>query len=155
MRILIIEDNPKDRELLIYALQEHFKSEAKFRDVSDLKSAHEYLERGNVDCILLDLQLPDSSGIDTFLHVFTAYPQIPIVIVSHNANLKLATQMVRTGAEDYIIKDYTNTTVLFRRVLFAVERGQRNRQRLMGHRPTDPAPPVVDESIPDTLPSRR
>jgi len=156
MRILIIEDNPQDRELLTFALQEHFKTEAKFREAPDLQSAHGFLSRGNVDCIILDLNLPDSSGIDTFLHVYTAYPNIPIVIVTHNSNLELAKQMVRTGAEDYILKDFTNTTVLFRRVLFAVERNQRNRSRLMSKPPaTEPAPPPVDEPVPDTLPSTK
>lgn len=149
MRILIVEDNPQDRELLTYALQDHFKSEAKFREADNLTDAHEYLKRGNVDCILLDLQLPDSSGIDTFLHIYTAYPHIPIVVVSHNPHLELAKQMVRAGAEDYILKDYTNTTAIFRRVLFAVERSHRNRDRLMSH------PPEIEEPAPDTLPSGR
>jgi len=141
--------------LLTYALQEHFKDKAKFREASDLASAHDFLKRGNVDCILLDLQLPDSSGIDTFLHVFTAYPHIPIIVVSHNSHLELATQMVRAGAEDFILKNYTNTTAIFRRVLFAVERNNRNRKRLMSDRPTEPAPPAIEpiESSPDTLPS--
>lgn len=137
IRVLIVEDNPTDRELLVFALQDHFKTEAKFREVSDLRSAHEYLKRGNVDCIILDLQLPDSSGIDTFLHVYTAYPGIPIVIVSHNSNLELAKQMVKTGAEDFILKDFTNTVAIFRRVLFAIERNHRNRERLMSKPPND------------------
>ena len=131
IRVLIVEDNPTDRELLIFALQDHFKTEAKFREVSDLRSAHEYLRRGNVDCIILDLQLPDSTGMDTFLHVYTAYPHIPIIIVSHNSNLELAKRLVRAGAEDFILKDFTNTVAIFRRVLFAIERNQRNRDRLM------------------------
>lgn len=156
MRILIVEDNPQDRELLTFALQDHFKTEAKFREAHSLQDAHDYLKRGNVDCILLDLQLPDSSGIDTFLHIYTAYPHIPIVVVSHNPHLELARQMVRAGAEDYILKDYTNTTAIFRRVLFAVERSRRNRERLMSVRPTSKPPPGKEEDeIPDTLPSGR
>jgi DNA-binding NtrC family response regulator len=131
VNILIVEDNSSDRELLVYALAEHFKTEARFREASTLKQAQDYLERGGVACILLDLQLPDSAGLDTFLRIYTAYPQIPIVIVTHNANLELAKQLVKTGAEDVILKDFTNTTAIFRRVLLAQERTARNRRRLM------------------------
>jgi len=131
VNILIVEDNSTDRELLVFALQEHFQAEARFREASTLKDAHDFLERGDVECVILDLQLPDSAGLDTFLRIYTSYPQIPIVIVTHNANLKLAQELVKTGAEDVILKDFTNTTAIFRRVLLAVERTERNRRRLM------------------------
>lgn len=131
MKILIVEDNPSDRELLTFALQDHFKTEAKFREAKTLQEADGYLKRGQVDCIILDLGLPDSTGLDTFLRLYTSYPHIPIVVMSQNANLKLATELIKAGAEDYILKDYTNTIAIFRRVLFAVERQERNRRRLM------------------------
>lgn len=131
MNILVVEDSSSDRELLIFTLQEHFQEEAHFREAATLKDAHSYLERGNVDCIILDLQLPDSAGLDTFLRVYTAYPQIPIIIATHNANLELARQLVRAGAEDVILKNFTHTTAIFRRILLATERTARNRKRLM------------------------
>lgn len=131
INILIVEDSRSDRELLTFALQDHFKTEARFREATTLKQANSYLERGSVNCILLDLQLPDSSGLDTFLRVYTAYPQTPIVVVTHNTNLELAKQLVKTGAEDVILKDFTNTTAIFRRVVLAITRTERNRKRLM------------------------
>jgi len=136
MNILIVEDNPTDRELLIEALEEHFQAQARFREASNLLDADSYLKRGSVDCVILDLGLPDSAGLDTFTRIYMAYPQIPIVVMSNTANLKLATEMIKAGAEDYILKDYTNTVALFRRVMFAIERCSRNRRRLM----TDPPP---------------
>ena len=153
MRILIVEDNPQDRELLIFALQEHFKTEAKFREATDLEMAHEYLQRGGVDAVVLDLQLPDSSGLDTFTRVHAAYPHIPVIVVSHNASLDLAVDIVRRGAEDVIIKQFTDTTVLFRRILFAIERGVRNRALWMTEPPPPPESGTSIEAPPDTLPS--
>lgn len=150
MRILIVEDNPADRELLVYALQEHFKTEAKFREADNLKTAHEYLARGGVDAIVLDLQLPDSSGLETFTRVHAAYPHLPVIVVTHNVDLELAVDIVQQGAEDVIIKDFTNTIVLFRRILFAIERGLRNRALWMTEPPPAPEP---EEPSPDTLPS--
>jgi DNA-binding response OmpR family regulator len=155
MRILIVEDNPQDRELLIFTLQEHFKTEAKFREAQTLQVAHDYLARGGTDAIVLDLHLPDSSGLSTFTRIHRAYPHLPVIVVTNNTNLKLAVDIIRQGAEDVIVKDFTNSTELFRRILFAIERGVRNRAFLM----TDPPPPPeevpVDEPVPETLPSTK
>lgn len=151
MRILIVEDNPQDRELLIFALQEHFKTKAKFREADNLQTAHDYLQRGGVDAVVLDLQLPDSSGMETFERVHLAYPHLPIIVATHNADLELAVSIVQQGAEDVILKDFTNTTVLFRRILFAIERGLRNRALWMTEPP--PAPEPDEEPSPDTMPS--
>lgn len=141
MRILIVEDNAADRELLLELLQDHFMKQAKFRMATNIRDAFEYLERRHshpsivpgippteapyFDCVILDLQLPDSMGRETFRSIHRRFPDLPIVIVSHNKDQQLALDLIREGAQDFILKDYTNTTDIFRRVLFAVER-QRN-----------------------------
>ena len=153
MKILVVEDNPADRELITLALQEHFETRVLFREVSDLESAHEYLKRGSVDCIVLDLGLPDSSGLDTFTRIYMAYPHIPIVVVSNTGSLALAKDIFKTGAEDFIIKDYTNTNTLFRRIVFAVERVRRNQRRWMTSPPPDVSDTPDDDDMPETLPS--
>jgi DNA-binding response OmpR family regulator len=140
MRILIVEDNPSDQELLLEWLQEHFIQQAKFRVASDLKGAFDYLNRrhssllpGGVTadepyfhCILLDLGLPDSNGRDTFRAIHGAHSHIPIVVVSNNPDQSLAVELIREGAEDFILKNFSDTNDLFRRILFAVERSTRD-----------------------------
>lgn len=130
MNILIVEDNPADRELLVEALIESFPHAARFRTAASLKEAFAYLARSldgepYFDVVLLDLQLPDSSGRETFQAIHEVYPDLPIVILSHNTDQDLAVDCIRAGAQDVIIKDYSNPLVLFRRVLFAVERHRR------------------------------
>ena len=139
MRILIVEDNPKSRKLLLYLLQERFMSEAKFREAQDLKSAFEYLRRwkeadkeviknGEVPeatCIILDLSLPDSAGKETFLKINKLHPEIPIVVMTSTNDRELAESMVDLGAQDYIIKNFTNEEEIFRRVSFAIRRHNR------------------------------
>jgi len=139
MRILIVEDNQNDRELLLELLQDHFMAQAKFRTASTLEGAFEYLNRRHTSlapdvpadepyfhCVILDLGLPDSTGRDTFMAIHEAFPSTPIVIVSNNKDQDLAVQLIREGAEDFILKDFSNSTALFRRILFAVERSNRS-----------------------------
>jgi DNA-binding response OmpR family regulator len=125
MRILIVEDSPTDRELLRYLLEDQFQSEAKFREANNLATAFRYLEQGNIDCILLDLQLPDSAGKETFRKINDRFPDIPTVVMTHNKDRTLALEMIKMGAADYVLKDFTNPDDIFRRIMFAVEKHSR------------------------------
>lgn len=140
MRILIVEDNHQTRQLLLYLLQERFMEEAKFREASDLRTAFHYLRMWKdadrksrmagqpVDpiCIILDLSLPDSVGRETFLKLFRAFPDIPIVVMTNTNDRSLAEEMVDVGAQDYILKNFTDEEEVFRRISFAVRRHRRS-----------------------------
>jgi len=122
MRILIVEDNPTERELLRYLLEGRFQHEAKFREASSLSMAFTYLEQRNIDCVVLDLSLPDSAGKETFEKINARYPDVPVIVMTHNKNRELALEMIKMGAADYILKDFTNEEDIFRRIVFAVEK---------------------------------
>jgi DNA-binding NarL/FixJ family response regulator/soluble cytochrome b562 len=122
MRILIVEDNPQERELLRYLLEDRFKSEAKFREADNLRTALSYLASDTIDVVVLDLSLPDSAGRETFDQIHSSYPDVPIVVMSNNKDRALAIDMVKRGADDYVVKNYTDEEELFRRILFAVEK---------------------------------
>lgn len=121
-RILIVEDSPTDRELLRYLLETRFQEEAKFREATTLEEALIYLARGTTDCVILDLQLPDSTGRETFRTIASKYPDIPIIVMTHNKDRQLAIDMIAEGAADYVLKSYTDEDELFRRVIFAIEK---------------------------------
>jgi DNA-binding NarL/FixJ family response regulator len=126
MRILIVEDSATDRQLLRYLLEDRFQNEAKFREAGNLETAVRYLEGGNIDCVVLDLQLPDSVGRETFEKLIARFPDVPIIVMTHNKDRELALDMIKAGAADYIIKSYTNEEDIFRRIVFAVEKHSRN-----------------------------
>jgi len=126
MRILIVEDNATDRKLLRYLLEDRFRSEAKFREADSLETAVRYLEGGNIDCVVLDLQLPDSVGKETFEKLSKRFPDVPIIVMTHNKDRDLAISMIQAGAADYILKSYTNEEDIFRRIVFAVEKHSRS-----------------------------
>jgi len=124
MRILIVEDNPQERELLRYLLEDRFQNEAKFREAANLELALKYLASDTIDVVVLDLSLPDSAGRETFNKLHEAHPTIPIVVMTNNKDRTLAIDMIQHGAADYIVKNFTDEEELFRRILFAVEKHQ-------------------------------
>ena len=72
--------------------------------VSSLAKALVLLEKESFDVILLDLALPDSAGIATFSQICVRVPEVPIVVVSALENNNHAFEVLREGAQDYLIK---------------------------------------------------
>ena len=122
LRILIVEDSPQDRQLLRYILESHFGTAATFNEADSLRIAFEYLSKSTHDAIVLDLSLPDSMGRETFTSLNKRFPHIPILVMTHNVDRELALAMIKEGAADYILKDYTKDEDIFRRILFAIEK---------------------------------
>ena len=118
--ILIVEDNSTDRELLRYLLEARLHPDSRFIEATNLNAACHYLETETVSCVILDLQLPDSVGKATFTKLSERYPSIPVVVLTHNKDRELAIDMIKAGAADYIIKDFTNEDDVFQRIMFAV-----------------------------------
>lgn len=121
-RLLVVEDNPTDRELVRYLLEARFR-DAHIYEAATLKAALAILNHETVvDCVVLDLQLPDSTGKDTFHSLYDRYPSIPFIVMTHNKDRQLAIEMIQLGAADYVIKNFTDEEELFRRILFAIEK---------------------------------
>jgi len=125
MKILIVEDSPTDRQLLKYLLEERFRDEAKFCEAADLRTAFSYLEESHIDCVVLDLQLPDSAGRETFTKIIDRFPDVPVIVMTNNKDRALAIEMIQAGAADYILKNYTDEESIFRRIIFAIEKHHR------------------------------
>src|SRR5262245_45724808 len=74
------------------------------------------------DVALVELNLPDSSGLQTLKEIHQAWPRIPIVILTRLADENVAAVAIQQGAQEYIIKDAVNFAVLSRAVRHARER---------------------------------
>lgn len=104
--ILIVEDSPT---LAITCQTQLEPLGYKILLAADGKSAYEYLRAQPVDCVLLDLKLPDMDGID-ILEDLRSWPVSPAVIVmTANASLTTAVRAVRSGAFDYLVKPFAAT----------------------------------------------
>jgi PAS domain S-box-containing protein len=80
------------------------------------------LAEHEIDVVLLDLTLPDSEGIDTFLRIKGVVPEIPIVVLTGREDERLALTAVKGGAQDYLFKTEMRPALLIRSLRYAVER---------------------------------
>ena len=74
------------------------------------------------DVILIDLSLPDSQGIDTFLTLQRQVLNVPIVVLTGLDDENLALSAMQQGAQDYLIKGRVDSSLLLRSIRYAIER---------------------------------
>ena len=124
LNIVLVEDDP-DYSLLIQWIlakskQMTFQFNVKTFDV--LENSLNAIDPVSTDLILLDLTLPDSQGIDTFLKVYGQSSEIPIVVLTSLNDDHLALEAVKKGAQDFLIKGELNGNILLKAIRYAVER---------------------------------
>ena len=90
--------------------------------VGDLSTGLARLTDEVFDVILLDLNLPDSDGLNTLIAVHEHQPDIPIVVQTGLDDEEIATQAVQSGAQDYLIKWRMDDSLLVRSIRYAIER---------------------------------
>ncbi|HUD48972.1 MAG TPA: SpoIIE family protein phosphatase [Candidatus Baltobacteraceae bacterium] len=120
--ILLIEDNPDDVFFLRMMLQKVAGVHFELHPVTDLASGLTRLAQGNIDVILLDLSLPDSSGMATFSAIKSRARDVPIIVLSGTDDETLAVNAVHAGAEDYLVKGHVNSQLISRAIIYAIER---------------------------------
>jgi two-component system, sensor histidine kinase and response regulator len=129
IRILLIEDSPDDALLIQEYLASARVAQFQIEHVETLAGGIERLSRGGVDAVLLDLQLPDSRGLETFRRARDAAGETPVLVLSGHEDEATALHAVQEGAQDYLVKGHVNTAVLERTVRYGIERS-RTRQAL-------------------------
>lgn len=129
VNILLIEDNPGDVRLLEETLVDQTGLVYVLTSEACLSDGVAYALDHDTDVVLLDLSLPDSYGLDTFLTAHTRLPDLPIVILSGNIDETMALEAVQTGAQDYLIKGRVDGPGLARTIRYAIER--RNAERAL------------------------
>ncbi len=120
--VLLIEDNPADARLIREMLRDTEDSVFGIEIADTLRSGLARLAVGNVAVVLLDLNLPDSQGLDTFMRAHAQAPDVPIVLLSGLGDELMAMHAVGSGAQDYLIKDRVDGVLLVRTMRYAIER---------------------------------
>jgi signal transduction histidine kinase len=119
--VLLIEDNPGDADLVRLRLVES-NSEVYVNCVPRLCDALACLDAETPALVLLDLNLPDSHGADTFRRIMQKAPNVPVVILSGQDDEALAIKAVHMGVQDYLVKGDITSKQLERAIRYAVER---------------------------------
>ncbi len=124
VRVLLVEDNPGDARLLAVLLQEAGGNEFVLTHVERLADAVQALKADRFDALLLDLSLPDSSGMDTVRTARAAAGLIPIVVMTGLDDEQKALEALRCGAQDYLVKGQHDGKLLVRALRYARERAR-------------------------------
>jgi DNA-binding response OmpR family regulator len=119
--ILLIEDNPGDADLVRLRLVET-NAAVQVNCVPRLSDALACLEVETPTLVLLDLNLPDSHGAETFRRILQKAPNVPVVILSSQGDEALGSKAVRLGVQDYLVKGDITSKQLERALRYAVER---------------------------------
>jgi len=120
-QVLLIEDNPGDADLVRLRLVEG-ASPVSVNCVNRLADGLASLTVETPSVVLLDLNLPDSRGAETFRRVRDHAPHVPVVVLSGRDDEDLAMRAVNQGVQDYLVKSDLSSKHLERAIRYAVER---------------------------------
>jgi len=111
-RVLVITDNLNDAKKLKAALGKAKDGPFDVEWVRRLSTGLKRLRKNDIQAILVDLSLPDSSGITTFDQLFAAAPHIPVLTLNERAEEPLAVKAVEHGAQGYLTRDHFNNSLV-------------------------------------------
>lgn len=126
--ILIIEDNPGDFALVEEFLLEQVK-ELKLLHAKTYKEAKAILSAespGVFDAVLLDLSLPDKTGVELISDVVASSDNTPVIILTGYENFSFGVRSLSLGVADYILKDELTPQLLLKSILYSIERKKLN-----------------------------
>jgi len=121
INILHIEDDV----ILFDMVRQYFQKNAlqfQIELANKLSFGLDRLAAGGIDLVLLDLGMPDSQGLETLKKVVTAFPDIPIIVLTGSDDRGLWSEAIQGGAQDLLVKGRTNYDSLIRAIDLALER---------------------------------
>jgi len=124
IRVLLIEDNPADARLIEIMLAEATTLSFQFRWADNLSAGMEQIRTGSIDVVLLDLGLPESTGLETLQRLLVGARVPTLIVLSGIADEAVAVQALRSGAQDYLVKGRVDSALLIRAIRYAIERSQ-------------------------------
>ena len=122
IRVLLVEDDPADAELIQRTLRQSERNDFELTHVARLGEAVGRLSEEGIDVILLDPGLPDSWGLETFIEIHGKASAVPTVILADLDIQAFAMEAIKLGAQDYLIKGNIDTHILETTIGYAIER---------------------------------
>ncbi len=129
MRVLLIEDDNDDATFLQACLRRQGAKSVDLVRVETMSDAIARVREKPFDIVLLDLNLPDSTGHDSVHRVQSADPSVPIIVLSGDGDEEFAIEILNRGVQDYLVKWEGDGRTILRSIRYAVER-KRAEERL-------------------------
>lgn len=130
-RLLVIEDSRSDALVVRYCLMAAAGPAYDVVIVESLGQALSAIEQAPFDLILLDLTLPDSSGLETLSRIIGAAPSVPVVVLTGRDEEGIGLSCIDAGAQDYLCKADMTRDNLGRVVSFALGRNRETQAKLL------------------------
>jgi DNA-binding response OmpR family regulator len=127
LKVLLIEDNPGDAFLIKFYLGESIAPKYDFYHAENIQSAYELLNQNTFDIILMDLNLPDSTGLETIKQMLERFPNNLVIVLTGLVDERVGLETVRYGAQDFLVKGKFDGKVLISSIMFAFERYNLNK----------------------------
>jgi glutamate dehydrogenase (NAD(P)+) len=124
VKVLLIEDNPLQTRLIQALLGEATGRTYEMDSADTLATGLQRVKEDRPDLVLLDLMLPDSEGLETFLRLHSHSPDLPVIVQSALDDVSVAAKAVEAGALDYLVKGRISAAVLARSIHYALERAR-------------------------------
>jgi DNA-binding NarL/FixJ family response regulator len=134
LRILLIEDNPGDARLLEVTLSEVLGRGLELDVQQSLSGGVQRLAREAFSVVLLDLNLPDSQGLDTLERLLGKALRTPIVVLTGLDDAEAGNRAVQMGAQDYVVKGQVSGELLGRLLRHAIERKRTSERQALTQR---------------------
>jgi PAS domain S-box-containing protein len=122
IKILLVEDNPGDAGLINIYLKEAFPGFYVLTTASYLSDGIKHLSVNTFDVIILDLTLPDSTGLNTFTKIYQHSKDTPIIVLTGLEDESLGINAMKLGAQDFLIKGAVKGKELKRSINYSMER---------------------------------
>lgn len=129
IQLLLVEDDPGDA-LLVESLLAGVAPNVDVTHVERLQQAEELLSSPpGIDCVLLDLGLPDALGLEAVERLRAAAPNAAIVVLTGHDDEQRGVDALSRGAEDYLVKGGVDGPLLARAIRYAIERCRADRSQ--------------------------
>jgi FixJ family two-component response regulator/anti-sigma regulatory factor (Ser/Thr protein kinase) len=130
LEVVLIEDS-LDYATAVKTMLDYPEGAGRFRvtHFTKLADAVDYVPESPACCLLLDLNLPDASGLEAVQALQEAAPQIPIVVLTGVDDDRLALDAMHSGAQDYLVKGRADVDLITRSIRYAIERARSERHR--------------------------
>lgn len=123
IQLLLVEDNPADARFVQELLRENQNGSGfEVLHVESLEEAMRMVHKHHFDAALIDLSLPDSSGLSTFSKLKNAQPELPTIILTGLDDEEIAKRAITLGAHDYLPKKHLDGKLLLGMIHYAVDK---------------------------------